>query len=173
MNKKLSVLLYLALALAFVQSASAEINVDAAFKGTLIITGPKGEIQVLQAGDAIPEIIPGSTIEIFDGTLTVKNGENDDVTVSCLKTGIAVGGGGSATVTCGAESGTLAVIKNSVKFIKDAGTTALEEGKEYPITGQSGPKTAPPTAALDNPNGTPVANNPPVDSRSIQSSASQ
>lgn len=170
--KKISVLVSLAAALAFAQPAYAEISVDAAFKGTLIITGPKGEIQVLQAGDAIPQIIPGSTIEIFDGTLTVKNGDSDDVTLSCLKTGVAVGGGGSATMTCGADSGTLTVIKNSVKFVNDTGI-ALEEGKDYPITGQAGQQTAPPTAALDNPDGTPVADNPPVDSRSIQSSASQ
>lgn len=153
----------------------AAIVLDPAFSGTVIVTSPEGEIKIYQPGEPVTAIADNSTVEIFNGDVTVTTEKGDSVNVSCGKASAGVSGGGSAAVSCGEKSGTLKVLTGPVKMLgPDAPKNLLEEGKEYPF-GQTGDlaKRAPATADVDDTTGTTPAGDPPVDSRSIQASQSQ
>jgi len=131
----------------------ARITIDPSFTGTLILTSPNGEVTLFEAGDPLPEITPKSTIEVFDGVFTMHTQTGDEVSVGCFGDGHSVGGGSTASLGCGENSGLLKV-----------------DGKEFPIAGVQAPaETAPPTAA-SNPTGVPTDQDTVPDSRNLQAS---
>lgn len=154
-------------------SAEAKIAIQPDFKGTIVITDPKGEISLLEVGDKIPEIASKSTVEVFDGDFTIAAEAGDSVQISCLDHEAALAEGSSASLACGEDSGLLKSLKGTISVTDpDGKTTPVEEGKEYPI--KAGGKKAPATAAAA-PEAGPAAGGdlgdaPPVDSRSVESS---
>ncbi len=137
-------------------SVRAAITIDPDFTGTLILTSPDGEVTLIEAGDKVPEIPPKSTVEVFDGNFTLHTAPGDQVQVGCFGEGHSVGGGSSAGLSCGENSGLLKL-----------------DGKEIPIAGVQAPAEAAPTAA-SNPTGVPSDQDAPTpDSRSIQASPAQ
>ncbi len=169
--KKLFEILTLAFLALFlwVFPAQAKITLNNDFKGTIVITLPNGEISLIEPGDPVPEIPSGSTLEVFDGNFTLATQEGDTVQLTCLGSAIGVGGGGSASLSCAEETGLLKVLTGSahVKGPTDK-ESDVAAGTEYAFKG--GETTdAPPTAATD-PTGLPLAEDQPIDSRSIDSS---
>jgi len=162
----------------------AEITVQPDFQGTVLITFPNGDIALVEKGDPLPEIPPGSTIEVFGGHATVAAGGEDSVKVSCLGHQGVVGGGCSVEVNCGEKSGLFTMLKGTGRVTDQNGNEqALNEGEEYPIEIFPGPatettgETTPPTAAGEPTGGPPaggdLGEDPPVDSRSLEASISQ
>lgn len=138
-------------------NAFSEITINADFSGTIVITFPDGDIALLEAGDPLPSIPAGSSIEVFDGAFSVKTGTDESVSVGCLGSQFSVSGGSSATVTCGDLSGTVNV-----------------EGEEHIITAPDNGTDeviADPTADIAQP-GIPIPKNNPVNSRDIRASVS-
>ncbi len=129
----------------------AQVTIAPSFTGTLIITLPDGDVTLLENGDPIPEIPQGATLEVFNGSIKVQTGSGDNVQMGCFGSGQSVGGGSSATLSCGETSGLLTI-----------------DGKEYPISGAPA-AAAEPTADAD-PTGVPSDQDPDPDSRSIQAS---
>ena len=154
--------------------AFAEIALESNFTGTVLITFPSGEIALVGAGESIPPIPPGSTIEVLDGKVTVRTGQSDAVKLSCLGHEGTAGGNASVECSCGGDSGLLKINKGSLNVVDREGKqTNLQEGSEYAIQ-VGAPEKAPATAAGDTPGGSPLpgslASEPPVDSRNIESS---
>ncbi len=131
--------------------ALAAITVDAGFTGTLILTAPDGNVTLFEAGDSLPVIPDGATIEVFDGSLTIHTGPSEHVQVGCFGQNQTAGGGSTASLSCGESSGTLKV-----------------GDKEYALSAQPEEKPAP-TAAAE-PTGVPLDGAANPDSRSIQAS---
>lgn len=102
-------------------SAIAAIAVDSNFQGTLVITTPEGEINLVEPGDAIPEIKSGSILEVFDGQFRVTTGADDSVEVSCLENDASVKGGSVITLSCGESNGSLKVESGSAVVVDPAG----------------------------------------------------
>ena len=162
-------------AFTFAFTAEAKITINPSFQGTLVITFPDGEISLLEAGDAIPDVPSGSTVEVFDGQFTLDLEAGDKVSASCLDHEITASVAGSLSLQCGEESGLLKVLKGSLQLTDDQGKQSeLKEGTEYTIQLEASEKTAPPTAAGEALGGPPaggdLAEAPPVDSRSLESS---
>lgn len=150
------------------------IQVQPDFQGTLLITFPDGDVQFVNAGESLPEIPSGSTVEVFSGQLTVSAEPGESVTISCLGTSAGVGGGGSASVSCGEDSGSVKALSGNVVITdQDGNTSELTEGGESPIGTPSPGPEAEPTAAGDEP-GTPAddGGGQEPDPRSIESSPS-
>ncbi len=150
------------------------IQVQPDFQGTLLITFPDGNVQFVNAGENLPDIPSGSTVEIFSGQLTVSAEPGESVTISCLGTSAGVGGGGSASVSCGEDSGSVKALSGNATIADQNGNTSeLAEGSEFTIGAPSPGPDAEPTAAGDEP-GTPAdtGGGPEPDSRSIESSPS-
>ncbi len=155
-------------------SAEAKITVNPDFQGTLLVTFPDGKVQMYDAGEALPDIPSGSSIEVFGGKMTVSTDEGDSVKVSCLGSEGGVGGGGSATVGCGENEGKLSVIKGTVQMTSPDGSTKnLTEGQDYSIKSNEGTDQASPATSEGNPLGTPAPEVNPPDSRSLEASPSQ
>ena len=138
--------------LALSVSSFAAITVDADFTGTLILTAPDGNVTLFEAGDKLPVITEGATLEVFDGAFNVHTGGSDHVQVGCFGQNQTTGGGASASLSCGESKGTLKI-----------------GDKEYTLSAQPEEKPAP-TAASE-PTGVPLdGGTPNPDSRSIQAS---
>lgn len=150
--------------------AFAKITIQPDFEGTAVVTDPSGEIKLFEPGDEIPEIVSGSTIEVFDGHITINTEAGDNVTLSCLDHDGVLSGEGSVSLTSSETSGLVKVVKGSLKMTApDGKQTELLEGQEYSIKAEEA--EAPATAAGE-PIGTAVEGTPEPDSRSIESSPS-
>ena len=148
------------------------------FTGTLSATLPDGKVILVEPGEKIPEISPGSTIEVFNGQFSIDAEEQDHIKLACLNHHMSLLGlqftEAKVSLRCEECSGRLKVIKGSVKLIDSDGKEwMIQEGKEYGIYGCG--EKAPPTEE-----GTPsggaaargdLAKEPPVDSRNIETSA--
>ncbi len=55
----------------FASAGYAAASIDPQFEGTLVITSPDGEINLIEPGDAVPAIVNDSIIEVFDGKFKV------------------------------------------------------------------------------------------------------
>ena len=157
------------------RSSYAKIIFEANFEGTALITSPTGEITLIEPGQPIPEIASGSTIEVFDGHLTVVVEGTDTAKVACLGHRGTAGGGSSVGLTCSDNSGSFKMLKGSGQaFDLNGKEQVLGEGAEYAFKKSPDQQETPPTAAGAPTGGPPVGGNladaPPVDSRSIESS---
>lgn len=152
-------------------TAYSAVSVESGFQGTLVITSPEGEINLYEPGDALPEIQPGSTLEVFDGSFTVAIGASDKVQLACLEHEIA-GADASFKLACGETSGTLTAVKGTATVTKPDGTQAtVKEGESYNIT-PAAAEEAPATAEGDT-LGTEAGNDlPEVDPTSVSNSPS-
>ena len=172
----------------FSSSAFARVTLAPDFKGTLVITPPSGDVTILEAGEAIPEIVTGSSLELFGENFKINADQDDHVQIVCLNHTMAVAGGASVAVNCGQDSGVIDVLKSVVHLADAAGKESnLPEGTHYTIHPQAGkqalPSAAIPTGDIPLPAAGPVisgglppagdlADVPSPDSRSIQSSPS-
>ena len=165
--------LTVALAVLLVPSpAQAKIIVQPDFQGTLLITFPDGKVQMYDAGEALPDIPSGASIEIFGGKLSVSTDEKDSVKLTCLGSEASVGGGAACTMGCGESDGKLQVVKGPVRIVQGDGSQKdIPEGEEYPIRAKDDNPQNPPPTSDDNLLGTPAAEVPPPDSQSIEASA--
>jgi len=143
----------LSLGLAFAPMSWAKVMIDPSFTGTLIITLENGDVSLYESGDALPEIPQNATLEVFNGTLTLRTESGDQVQMGCFGSAQAVGGGGSATLSCEATTGKLTV----------------DGGQEYSFSSDPSQEAAAPTAATEQP-GTPADQDAQPDPRSIQAS---
>lgn len=113
--------------------AHSAISVDSNFEGTLVLTTPEGEINLYEPGDPLPEIQPGSIIEVFDGSFSLTAGTGDQVQLACLEHDIS-SQGGSMRLACGETTGTLTVVKGSATVTSPDGEQAsINEGDTYDI----------------------------------------
>ncbi|MBI3307291.1 MAG: hypothetical protein HYZ84_05775 [Candidatus Omnitrophica bacterium] len=154
------------------QTYAMTINPD--FQGTLVVTSPAGEVNLINAGEPVPDLVSNSIIEVLNGEFTIATAENESVQLSCHGASVSVDGGSSASLSCGGDSGLLKALKGSVTVLDAAGKKiVLAEGEEYSI-GSGEKKKAPATAAGEPTGGAPIggglAQNTPVDSRSLESS---
>jgi len=160
-------------------SLFAKITLDPDFKGTVVITSPDGELILLEPGDEVPDIVPGSTVEVFDGSATLHTEANDSIQASCLGNDFAVAAGDAASLSCGEETGSLKAIKGAIEATDPDGKTfEIAEGVEHAIKSRPGePKKAPPAAAGEPPGGPPaegaLGETDVPDSRSLEASPSQ
>lgn len=142
--------LALALILAAASVSYAEITVDPAFQGSLIITTPDGKTQVINAGDAIPLIVSGSTISVLDGNAEISAAEGEQVSCSCLGAQFDVAEGSSVKLICGTQSGSLDVLAGSAVVKSASGENKnLQKGDRFPIVPSSSELAADPTATGD------------------------
>ena len=155
--------------------AGAAIVIQPDFQGTLILTSPEGEVNVIEPGDPIPQVPSNSTIEAINGQFTIRTDEGETVKASCHRSQATAANGGAFSMNCGAEAGVLKALEGSVALLDSSGKqTVLEAGSEYPIPGGEPSEEAPATAATVPTGGLPVGaglgEGAPVDSRSIESS---
>jgi hypothetical protein len=153
--------------------AYAKVAVDQDFKGSLLITGPDGNVSMLEQGEKPSEDIPAeSVVEVFLGEANVSSGTDEKASVACLGTEAAMAGDSGVSLSCGENSGVLKVVKGSVTLTDAQGKLrTLSAGEEYPI--QARGNTAPPTAETENRGLTSSdADLPPPDSRNIEASPS-
>ncbi len=154
--------------------AEAKITVQPDFEGTLLVTFPDGKVQMYDAGETLPEIPNGASIEVFGGKISVSTGDGESLKLSCLGSEAAMGGGSSATMGCGETDGKLNVVTGSAQVAQLNGTPkTIGEGQEYAITSTEGTEeNEPATAEGESLGTTPPPVNPP-DSRSMETSPSQ
>lgn len=154
----------------------AKVAVSEDFTGTLMVILKDGEIKLIEAGEAIPDIPSDSTIQVIDGSVKILTEEGDTVTLACLDHTAVLGGGSSAELACDSAKGLLKVQDGSADVTDPQGaTTNVTGGQEYPMKPLEKPLAAP-TAELSGTAGEPAGGDlsdlPPVDSRSIDSSPS-
>lgn len=125
---------------------------DTVFEGTLMITTPTGELFLVNQGEALPPVPPGSTIEVFKGSAGIQVGGASALAVTCEKDLDNVG---EAKILTGGIT-----VTDPLKHRTD-----LAEGIVYPIRLVE----APATAAAE-PEGTEAEDLPPVDSRNVPQS---
>lgn len=149
----------------------AGITIKSDFTGTLVITTPEGEIQLIEAGEKIPQIPSGSVVEVFDGAFTITTGPEDLVHVSCLEHDATVEGGASLTLVCMESDGSAKVLEGTVILIDTLGKEIiLGKGAEYLIQLTESPEEALPTAAGEETGFPYDGDMPDVDSRDIETS---
>lgn len=167
---KIKVILWAVLGLSFAVSgtAHAKISLNEDFEGTLMITTAEGKVVMVDAGNPVPAIESGSTLEAFQGKMTVTLEKGDQCYVGCLGQTGAVSGPATLGVECGEETGTIHAIKGEVVF-DDA---KVAEGKSKTIN-LSETKQAATTAAGEEIGTEAEVGIPPVDSRSIETSPNQ
>ena len=173
MKKMLAVLIAI---LGLQAPAMAAISVNPDFKGTVLMTKADGNVEMIEEGNEVPAIPNNSTLEVFNGSVTIQTEQGDQAALTCHANSISVGGGASASLTCGETSGKLKALKSDLKIALPNGKEALvKEGSEFDILSAEAP-IAPPTEAGTplggDPAGGDLADAPPVDSRSIQASPS-
>jgi hypothetical protein len=101
--------------------ANAAVVVETNFQGTLVITTPEGEINLVEPGDAIPEIKSGSILEVFDGQFKVTTAEGDSVELSCLENDAAATGAAALVLACGESTGSLKVETGKATVVDPTG----------------------------------------------------
>lgn len=119
---------------AFAPLGFAAVIIDPQFEGTLVITSPDGEINLIEPGDAIPVIVNESIIEVFDGKFKVTTAEGDTISVSCLEHEAVLNGAASVALVCGESSGKLDVEAGPVSLTDDEGkAVTLNSGESFDI----------------------------------------
>ena len=155
-------------------AAEAKINIQPDFQGTLLVTFPDGKVQMYDAGEAVPDIPSGASIEVFGGKVSISVDQGESIKLSCLGSEASVGGGSSASVACGEDDGKLSVEKGSAQVKQADGTQKdVAEGQEYTIKPASGGEENEPPTGEGNPLGTTAPEVNPPDSRSMEASPSQ
>lgn len=137
-----------ALILAFAAvPAQAKVAVDKDFKGSLLITGPDGNVSMLEQGEAPPDsIAANSVVEVFIGTANIATGTDEKASVACLGTEAALAGDCRVALDCGEDSGVLKVVSGTVTLTDANGNPkTLNAGDEYQILARKG-DTAEPVA---------------------------
>ena len=133
--------------LIFSVSGYAAVTIDSQFEGTLVITSPDGEINLIEPGDALPTIANDSIIEVFDGKFKLTSVEGDKVSVSCLEHEGAVSAAAVLTLSCGESSGQLKVETGTVSMVDDEGKPVeVKAGETYDIKMPALQEAAPATA---------------------------
>ena len=161
----------------FAQSANAKVTFQNDFAGTVMISSPDGKMNIVEPGEPIPEIPPNSTVEVFNGHATFNADAADNLKLTCLGHDMTVKTAAQATLKCEESSGLLQVAKGSVNLVDPAGKgLIIGEGKEYRFQAEAAKYNAP-TEAVPTVGGAPAGGNlgaePPVDSRSVESSPSR
>ncbi len=133
--------------LIFSASGYAAVTIDGQFEGTLVITSPDGEINLIEPGDAIPTIANDSIVEVFDGKFKLTAVEGDKVSISCLEHEGAIAAAASVTLSCGESSGQLKVEAGTVSMMDDEGKPVeVKAGETYDIKMPALQEAAPATA---------------------------
>lgn len=151
MKKSTLLIPVLAVVFMFVCSAGlrAAITVDSNFTGTLVLTSPEGDIDLIDAGDDIPSISNNSLIEVFDGNMSMATQVGDSAEASCLGYSIGVNNGGSISLKCQEDGGVLTAVIGPVVVTDDAGNVVeLQSGESFDLV-LSGLEEAAPTAARE------------------------
>lgn len=118
----------------FASAGYSAVSIDPQFEGTLVITSPDGEINLIEPGDAVPTIVNESIVEVFDGKFKVTTAEGDKISVSCLEHEAVLNGAASVTLSCGENSGKLLVETGSVSLTDDEGkSVTLNAGESFDI----------------------------------------
>ena len=155
--------------------AEAKITIQPDFQGTLLITFPDGKVQMYDAGEALPEIPSGTSIEIFGGKMSLSTDQGDSVKLTCLGSEASVGGGASCSMGCSEAEGKLNVTKGPVQVTQGDGTQkSITDGQEYPIKAKEddNAQNPPPTSEGQPALGTPAPDAaPPPDSTSMETSS--
>ena len=158
-------------------SANAKVTFQNDFAGTVMISSPDGKVNVVEPGEPVPEIPPNSTAEVFNGHATFSAEAADNLKLTCLGHDMTVKTAAQATLRCEESSGLLQVAKGSVNLVDPTGEELIiGEGKEYRFQAEAAKYKAP-TEAAPTAGGAPAGGDlgaePPVDSRSIESSPSR
>lgn len=163
------------LALIMPVTVFAAITLQPDFKGTVVITSPSGEVQILNAGDAVPAILSGSSIEILEGEITVSADAGDTVTLTSLDHSITIDSGNTVVLSAKDDEGILKPVKGKAGLIgPDGKKVEVPEGEEYHFKKLPQETALPSTEAGDilgtETEGVDSVNSP--DSRSIEASPS-
>ena len=123
--------------------------------GTIAITTPTGEVITVEAGQPLPSIASGSTIEVITGTAEISATGNDSVQVLVNNATATLTNGATVQVKVDLQSGngTLNVVAGSVTLINADGTTQVVT----PGAPVSAPAPAPVAADSLNIPGNPVS----------------
>jgi hypothetical protein len=176
LKSKMTAFMYMLAAILMTGNAYAAVTLQPDFKGTIVITTAKGEVQILNPGDAVPEIPSGSSLEVLEGTISISTSAGDSVNLNCLGHTIVLKDDSSADLKVSSDEGLLKVQKGKAGVNKpDGNEDKVAEGDEYHIkkvsqeTSQAAPTQAGETLGTGA-EGTSDVN--PPDSRSIESSPS-
>ncbi|MDP3919480.1 MAG: hypothetical protein Q8R76_01555 [Candidatus Omnitrophota bacterium] len=135
--------LVMIISLAFMMSVGGAspvyaVDINSDFEGTLVITTPDGEIILVQPGESIPEIAPGSVLEVFDGQFAVATAAGDSVVVLHLDHEVTVADGASLEFIGTEDQGNVRVVNGPVTVLTNVGEEIiLNTGDEYIIQSQS------------------------------------
>jgi len=116
------------------------------FAGTLVLTGPDGQIKIYESGDAVPEIVSQSTIEIFDGHISVALQEGDKATFSLLGNEFKAENETEVTLICGVNDCKIVVRKGLVSYTDETGQVGTVKAPDEFQVFLGKPLTAEPTA---------------------------
>ncbi len=176
-SKQIILTVILLIALLIPSLAHAKITVQPDFQGTLLVTFPDGKVQMIDAGEPLPDIPSGSSVEVFAGKVALSTGQGDALKLSCLGSEGSVGGGSSVSLGCGETEGTVSVKKGAVQILEPDGTQKnFTEGQEYSmkLKEDSSDQPPPPATSEGDSLGTPAGGEPPPpDTRSMEVSPSQ
>jgi hypothetical protein len=172
MNRRRVAIAFLSSIFVFVSSVYAAVSIAPDFQGTLVINSPSGEISVLEPGDAAPDIVNGSVLQLLQGHITVATEAGDSVHLGfCQGNTAGLTDGASASLTCEGKACVVKAIKGQIVLVgPDKNKSDLLEGAQQTLECLN-ENEAPPTAEGD-PLGTPIDSASPVDSRSIEASPS-
>ena len=104
--------------------------------GTITITSLSGEVTTVEAGQALPSIASGSTIEVVTGIAEVTASEGDSVNVLINGATAVVQGGAQVRVVVDLSTGNanLEVVSGSVQLTQPDGTVqTVGTGETLPI----------------------------------------
>lgn len=156
--------------------AFAKVSIDPDFKGSLLITGPDGNVSMLEQGESVPGTVSAeSVVEVLAGQANISVDDGEKTTASCLGSQMTLVGACSVNLVCGEKSGVLKVTTGTVTVLDENGKPrTLNAGDEYPIKSNDA-KTADPTAETTQ-NSLPADGEdfgapPPVDARNVEAGA--
>lgn len=137
-------------------------------KGSLLITGPDGNVKLVDEGDKIPDIDDQSTIEVFNGEFTAITGPNEKVKFACGGNEGETGGGSKVGLSCGETGGLLKVVEGAAHVKEITGNELdVAAGNEH-ILKMAPLTTAAPVGAPQDNLGSPAPSPTEPDSRGIE-----
>ena len=132
----------------FLSPSYAAITIAQDFEGSIVITYPDGNTEILNQGDAIPQIPSGATVTVLGGKANIStDAQGDQVKCNCLGADFDLGGASSVQLTCGDKSGSLEVLGGQVDALAGGESKKLQPGDKYPILSGDAQASAEPTAA--------------------------
>ena len=138
------------------QSAFAAVTI-ANQTGTVKITAPDGQVATVEAGNPLPNIPAGSTIEVVTGKAEISASDGDTVNVLVNDSTVQVGNGAKVSVRIDLRTGNanLDVVAGNVQVLNPDGTTTeVNEGGSY-----EAPASEPtPSSEVDTPGTDPAQN---------------